>query len=322
MSGRVIEQDELAVAEQEVIRAPSRREELARAVAAGRLRQGRLKATEYVPGLIGWLGLGLVVLMFGIAAFAPVVAPYAPSAQDVAGSLAPPFWEHGGSTAHLLGTDDLGRDLLSRIVYGLRTSLLISLAAVGLATVVGVAVGLLAGYFGGWRESVLMRLTDVQMAFPFIILAVALLAVLPPTPLVIIVVISLALWPGYARVMRSFVAVQTRSDYVVALRALGASGGRIIVRYLLRDMMLPILVFVTLDIATMIIAEALLSFLGIGIQPPTASLGNVMADGKNYLVLGAWWISTLPGAAIFLTVLGLNLLGDSLQAGLDRRVQR
>lgn len=266
-------------------------------------------------------GAVLVAIVLVVAIGAPLFSIHSPQQQDVAHSLLPPVFQ-GGAWTHPLGTDSLGRDLWARIVYGLRTSLLIAVPAVVLGACVGMAVGLLAGYFGGLVDTLLMRLTDVQMAFPFIILAIAILSVTQPGPLVLIVVLSLSTWPTYARVIRSIVMVDGQSEYVLAARSMGAGHLRIIVRYLLRNLWLSVAVLSTLDVATLIILEALLSFLGLGIQPPTPSLGNIMADGKGYLALGQWWLTTLPGVVILITLLGLNLMGDGLQSRLDPRLRR
>jgi ABC-type dipeptide/oligopeptide/nickel transport system permease subunit len=268
------------------------------------------------------VGLVLVALVLILAIGAPFFALNDPAHQDVKNRLAEPFFMSGGKWSHPLGTDGLGRDLWARIIYGLRTSLIIAVPAVMLAAALGVAVGTLAGYFGRFTDTLLMRLTDVQMAFPFIILAIAILSVTRPGPVVLIVVLSLSAWPIYARMVRSIAMVDSQSEYVLAARAMGASHSRILVRYLLRNLLLSVAVLSTLDIATMIVLEALLSFLGLGIQPPTPSLGSVMADGREYLSLGVWWITTLPGFAILITLFGLNLMGDGLQSKLDPRLRR
>jgi peptide/nickel transport system permease protein len=268
------------------------------------------------------IGLVLVLLVVFLAVAAPLVSIHDPQAIDIKNKAAPPVFLPGGSWQHPLGTDGLGRDLWARIVYGLRTSLVISLLAVALAVTIGVTIGIVAGYFGGFAESVLMRLTDVQMAFPFIILAIAILSVTPPGPFVLILVLSLSTWPIYARVIRTLVIVDSGSDYVLVAKAMGASNWRVIRRYLMRNLILGVVIMSTLDIATIIVLEALLGFIGLGIQPPTPSLGNIMADGRSYLALGQWWITTLPGVAILITLLGLNLVGDSLQSNLDPRLRR
>jgi|SRR5579875_3563356 len=278
-----------------------------------------LRETFRGATLIGAL-MVLVVLVLAIGA--PIFALHDPQSQDLLNTTAPPAFVHGGSWNHPFGTDALGRDIWARIVWGLRTSLLVAVPAVILGAGFGVWVGTVAGYFGGVVDTVLMRLTDVQMAFPFIILAIAVLSVATPSPVVLVIVLSLSAWPIYARVTRSITVVDSQSEYVLAARSMGASHLRIIVRYLLRNLIVSIAVLSTLDVATMIVLEALLSFLGMGIQPPTPSLGNVMADGREYLALGVWWITTLPGVAILFTLLGLNLLGDGLQSKLDPRLRR
>jgi ABC-type dipeptide/oligopeptide/nickel transport system permease subunit len=268
------------------------------------------------------VGAILVAVVLILAIGAPLFAMNDPQHQDVKNRLAAPFFMAGGSWDHPLGTDGLGRDLWARIIYGFRTSLMVAVPAVILAAGLGVAIGTLAGYFGRFTDTVLMRLTDIQMAFPFIILAIAILSVTRPGPIVLIVVLSLSAWPIYARMVRSIAMVDSQSEYVLAARAMGASHPRIIVRYLMRNLLLSVAVLSTLDIATMIVLEALLSFLGLGIQPPTPSLGSVMADGREYLSLGVWWITTLPGFAILITLFGLNLMGDGLQSKLDPRLRR
>jgi peptide/nickel transport system permease protein len=268
------------------------------------------------------IGLVLVLIVLILAIGAPLLSLHDPQFIDIKQKMAKPIFLSGGSWDHPLGTDALGRDLWARIIYGLRMSLIISVLAVALAVIMGLTIGILAGYFGGIAESVLMRITDVQMAFPFIILAIAILSVTKPGPLVLVLVLSLSSWPVYARVIRTMVIVDSKSDYVLVAKAMGASHFRIIRRYILRNLLLGVAIMSTLDIATIIVLEALLGFLGLGIQPPTPSLGNIMADGKNYLPLGKWWITTLPGVAILITLLGLNLLGDALQSKLDPRLRR
>jgi peptide/nickel transport system permease protein len=267
-------------------------------------------------------GLVLVLIVLVLAIGAPLFSLHDPQAIDIKNKAAPPVFLSGGTWDHPLGTDGLGRDLWARIVYGLRTSLVISVLTVTLAVTLGMTVGIVAGYFGGNAESILMRITDVQMAFPFIILAIAILSVTQPSPPVLVLVLSLSTWPLYARVIRTMVIVDSGSDYVLVAKAMGASHWRVIRRYLMRNLVLGVVIMSTLDIATIIVLEALLGFIGLGIQPPTPSLGNIMADGRSYLALGQWWITTLPGVAIFITLLGLNLVGDSLQSKLDPRLRR
>jgi peptide/nickel transport system permease protein len=287
---------------------------------ARRRRTGaRLRESLTSYTLVGAILVAIVLLL---CLTAPLVAGHNPVQQDVGNRLQVPVFMHGGSWAHPLGTDGLGRDLWARIVYGLRTSLLISIPAVAIAAILGVLIGITAGYFGGVLGAALMRLTDVQMAFPFIILGITLLSVYSPGPVTLIVVLSLSAWPIYARIIRSIALVDGRSEYVLAARSMGASHWRILTRYLLRNVVVSVLILSTLDIASVIILEALLSFLGLGIQPPGMSLGTVMADGKDYLLNGVWWITTMPGVMILITLLGLNLLGDGLQGKFDPRLRR
>jgi ABC-type dipeptide/oligopeptide/nickel transport system permease subunit len=266
------------------------------------------------------VGAILTALLLITAVGANWIAPRDPARQAPAARLSPPAFMQGGRPEFLLGTDGIGRDLLSRLIFGLRISLAVSFSAVVLAIVVGVLVGLFAGYFGGWLDAVLMRVTDIQLGIPFIVLALAVLATLQPTPPVIIVVLSLSAWPIYARVIRATVLAEKGADYVLAARALGARPNRIIFNYISRNILPPILIVGTIDIATMVIWEALLGFIGIGIQPPTPSWGNIMADGKEY-ILTAWWVAVEPGIAIFITLFSLNLLGDSLQKYIDPRLR-
>ena len=270
------------------------------------------------------LGLTLIVMTLACTFFAPLVAPHDPFEQNVKIRLAPPFWVGGEkyNPQYILGTDQVGRDLLSRIIYGVRTSLLISFAAVAVAVLIGVTVGLFSGFFSpGLIDTILMRITDIQLAFPFIVLAISILTLVRPTPLLIILVLSLAAWPLYARVIRSIIITEKNADYVVAAKAMGASDLRIVINYIARNAIPPVFIVATIDIATMAVFESLLSFIQLGVQPPGISLGNIMADAKNYIAM-AWWIAGLPGFAILFTVLGFNLVGDSLQKYIDPRLRR
>jgi peptide/nickel transport system permease protein len=270
------------------------------------------------------VGLALVVIALTCGIFAPWVAPHDPLEQDMKSRLAAPFWIGGEEyqPQYILGTDQVGRDLLSRIIFGIRTSLIISFAAVAVAVLIGVTVGLLAGFFSpGWIDTVLMRITDIQLAFPFIVLAISILTLVRPSVPLIIVVLSLAAWPLYARVIRSIIITEKNADYVTAAQAMGASDGRVIVNYIARNAIPPVFIVATIDIATMAVFEALLSFIQLGVQPPGISLGNIMADGKNYIAM-AWWITGLPGFAILFAVLGFNLVGDALQSYIDPKLRR
>jgi peptide/nickel transport system permease protein len=280
------------------------------------------KVIGLFPNWTSFIGACMVVIVIFVSITAPLISPHDPKAQNLKAAFVPPVWEKGGNPSYILGTDALGRDLLSRIIFGLRTSLAISITAVILLLFIGITIGLLAGYYGGgFLDNLLMRVTDVQMALPFIVLAITILSVLEPSIPVLIVVLSLVQWPLYARVVRGIVLIERDADYILAAKAMGASDFRIITRYLLRNIIIAVLILSTLDMAAMIIGEATLSFIGLGVQPPTPSLGNIMADGRLKLAL-YWWITTLPGVVIFFTILGLNLFGDGMQMILDPRLRK
>ncbi len=258
-------------------------------------------------------GAVIVAFMFFLALLAPVLGGD-PGAIDVSARLQAP----GG--AHLLGTDDLGRDVLTRILYGARISLLVGFVAVGIATLIGILLGAAAGYYGGWIDSVIMRFVDIMLCFPSFFLILAVIAFLEPSIWNIMIIIGLTGWMGVARLVRAeFLSLRER-DFVLAARALGASDGRVIFRHVLPNALSPVLVSATLGVAGAILTESALSFLGIGVQPPTPSWGNMLIAGKQTLGT-AWWLSAFPGLAILLTVLGYNLLGEGIRDALDPRLK-
>jgi peptide/nickel transport system permease protein len=265
-------------------------------------------------------GLLVVAIAAGAAICAPLVAPFDPYAQEISQRLHPPGWQDAQGGVHWLGTDHLGRDILSRIVHGARIALLVGLAAVAISGVLGMAVGLVSGYFGGRIDDAFMRLADVQLAFPFILLAIAVIGVLGPSLRNIIVVIGVSSWVVYARVVRGEVLSIREREYIHAAAALGVGDARILVRHVLPNAFTPWLVVATLDMARVIVIESALSFLGLGVQPPTPTWGGMLADGRVYLST-AWWLATFPGLAILLTVLGINLFGDGLRDTLDPRLK-
>jgi peptide/nickel transport system permease protein len=269
----------------------------------------------------GFFGATVLLLVVISAAFAPLIAPHNPNEQDLVRVTVPPFWEADGSTEYLIGTDNLGRDLLSRLLYGAQVSLLVASIAVLLSGSVGVVLGLVSGYFGGRVDSVLMAVAEVQLAFPFILLAIAIISVFGPSLETTVLALAIASWVSYARIVRAETLTQREREYIVAVRALGASSGRILFRHVLPLMATPILVVATLEIARMIVIESALSFLGLGVQPPRASWGSMVADGRDYLLI-AWWLSVFPGLAITLTVMAVNLLGDWLRDAFDPRLRR
>jgi len=264
-------------------------------------------------------GLIMVLGVVFSAILAPLISPHDPILQDVEKRLLPPLGQAGADPNYLLGTDQLGRDIVSRLIYGARISIVVSVSAVVFSAFLGTIIGLFSGFYGGKIDSVFMRLADVQLAFPFILLAIAIIAVLGPNLQNIIIVMGITGWVIYARVVRAEVLSLREKEYVMAVRALGGSDGRIIFNHLLPNVLPPIIVIITLEMARMIIMEAALSFLGLGIQPPTPTWGGMLADGRVYLVT-SWWLATFPGLVIMLVVLGINLLGNWLRDMLDPRL--
>ena len=266
-------------------------------------------------------GLVVVALVLLTALTAPWVSPFDPIEQDIGDRrLKPPGWRDDAGRLHVLGTDHLGRDLLSRVVHGAQPALLVGFAAVVISGVLGLVAGLVSGYFGGRVDDVLMRLADIQLAFPFILLAIAVIGVLGPSLPTIIVVIGVSSWVVYARVVRSAVLSLREREFVQAALALGSRDLRVLLQHVLPNALTPWLVVATLDMARVIVIESALSFLGLGVQPPTPTWGGMLADGRVYIST-AWWLATFPGLAILVTVLGINLFGDGLRDTLDPRLK-
>jgi peptide/nickel transport system permease protein len=259
-------------------------------------------------------GMIVILVFVFIAIFAPLLAPYEPDAQDLNVARQQP------SAAHWLGTDALGRDTLSRIIYGARTSLLVGIVSVGIAAFLGIWLGLIAGFYGGWAYNIIMRFIDALMAFPMILLALLLAALLGGGLKNVVIAIGIALTSLYARLMCSQVLSAKENDYVTAAKSLGAGNWRIMVRHLLPNCLPPIIVLITLQLGTAILSEAGLSFLGIGIQPPQASWGAMVNDGYKYLLMTPV-LSFAPGVAIMLVVFSFNILGDGLRDALDPRLR-
>jgi peptide/nickel transport system permease protein len=261
----------------------------------------------------------VLLLVVAVAAVgAGVLAPRNPLAQEVIARLQEPGWSDGDGWTAWLGTDHLGRDILSRLIYGGRVSLVVSFTSVAGSLAIGLVLGLLAGFYGGPTETVIMRLTDLQLAFPFILLALAIVALLRPSLSTIIVVFTITSWPIYARVVRGSVLVLKAQDFVVAARALGRSELALLARHVAPNTLAPLTVIAFLEVARMILTEAALGFLGLGVPPPTPTWGNMLADGRDY-IRDAWWLSGFPGLAIMVTAAGANLLGDGLRDLLDPR---
>jgi peptide/nickel transport system permease protein len=259
-------------------------------------------------------GLALVLGLFVVSVFAPWLAPYDPNLIDLKQVLMPP------SSDHYLGTDTLGRDVLSRIIFGSQVSLKVGFVAVGLATLIGLLIGALAGYYGGWVDQGLMRLVDLMLCFPAFFLILAVIAVLEPSIWNIMVVIGLTSWMGVARLVRAeFLSLRER-EFVTAARALGAGDTRLILRHMLPNALAPVMVSATLGVAGAILTESALSFLGLGVQPPTPSWGNILTAGKDNIEI-AWWLSVFPGLAILITVMSYNLLGEGIREAIDPRLK-
>ncbi len=269
-----------------------------------RLQRNRLAMT----------GLVMVLALFAVSLLAPWLAPYDPGYIDLRAVLMPP------SPGHPLGTDLLGRDVLSRIIFGSRVSLKVGFVAVGLATLIGLMVGCLAGFYGGWVDLILMRLVDLMLCFPSFFLILAVIAVLEPSIWNIMVVIGLTGWMGVARLVRAEFLTLREREFVVAARALGASDLRLMVRHMLPNALAPVMVSATLGVAGAILTESALSFLGLGVQPPTPSWGNILTAGKDNIEI-AWWLSFFPGLAILITVMSYNFLGEGIREAIDPRLK-
>ena len=259
---------------------------------------------------------GVLLLIIATAVFAPFIAPYDPLTVDIRHRLSPPAWMEHGTAEHLLGTDQVGRDLLARMIYGGRVSLVVGVASVIISATIGVLLGLGAGYFGSNTDWTIMTVINVMLTFPFVLLALAVIAVLGPSLPNMIFVLGVAGWPIYARVVRAETLALREREFVTAGRALGMSHLRIIFRQIAPNLVSTIVVIATLQVAQVIILESFLSFLGLGVQPPTPAWGNMLGEGRLYM-LNSWWIATFPGLAIFLTTLVINLMGNALRDWLD-----
>ena len=266
-----------------------------------------------------WLTMAAIFVLLAfvfIGIFAPLLAPYDPNAQNLAMRLQPPL-----SDGHLLGTDGLGRDVLSRLIYGSRISLMVGFSAVLLAAVIGIVIGLISGYLGGWVDSLLMRIVDAFLAFPFLLLAIAIVAVLGRGLDNIVIALVITGWVLYARLVRGETLSLREREFVLSARGLGTNPFAIMFEHILPNCMAPILVVATLEIGVVIVTEASLSFLGLGASASEPSWGGMLADGRAY-VTRAWWLATLPGLAIFVIVLAVNILGDALRDALDPRHEK
>ncbi len=263
---------------------------------------------------LGVGGLVIIVIVFFIAIFAPFLSPYDPGKTDVSLKLKPPSFQH------YLGTDQLGRDVFSRMLYGSQISLSVGFVAVGISILIGILVGAMAGYKGGWVDSLLMRFVDIMLSFPSFFLILTVVAILRPNIYNVMIVIGITSWEGTARFVRAeFLSLRER-DYVQAARALGVKDRRIIFRHILPNALAPVFVTASLGVASAILVEAGLSFLGFGVQPPAPSWGNILTEGRTY-IFDAWWLTVFPGLAILITVLSFNLFGEGLRDALDPRLR-
>lgn len=263
----------------------------------------------------GWM----VILVVLAAILAPILTPYEPNKQDLRNKLAPPAWQSGGHWDHPLGTDHLGRDMLARILYGSRTSLSVGFLATLATAMIGILLGLVSGYFGGVADTIISRLVDIQMAFPSILLALAVTVMLGSSFRNLVIVLAVTSWVMFARIVRADVFSFKHREFIEAARSIGAGHVRIMRLHVAPNLVGTVMVVLALTVARVVIAEASLSFLGVGIQPPTASWGGMLSEGRDYLSV-AWWISTMPGIALMITVIGISLLGDALRDILDPRL--
>ncbi|HEY0214251.1 MAG TPA: ABC transporter permease [Paenirhodobacter sp.] len=279
-----------------------------------RLGRGYMIWLSFSSNRLALLGLGTILALLLIALFAPLLAPHSPVSGDLANArLLPP-----GSPGYLLGTDDQGRDILSRLLYGSRLTLMVVVLVAIIAAPVGLLVGAVAGYAGGWVDAVLMRITDIFLAFPKLVLAMAFVAALGPGIENAVLAIAITSWPPYARMARAEALGVRNSDYIAAVRLMGASPARIVIRHIMPMCLSSLIVRVTLDMAGIILTAAGLGFLGLGAQPPLPEWGAMIASGRRY-ILDQWWVAAMPGIAIVVVSLGFNLLGDGLRDALDPR---
>ena len=287
------------------------------AVAAVRRRKSRMLDVLRHPTVIASFVVLAVVIVVAVAA--PLISPYDPLEQQLEARLAPPVWA-GGSLDHVFGTDQLGRDVLSRLMYGARVSIAIGVMAVLVSGVLGVTAGVVAGYYGGLVDELLMRLADLRLALPFVLLVISVIAVFGPSFTNLIVILGITGWVPYAKIVRAETLSMREREFIVAARAVGAGNNRIMFRHILPNTVAAAIVIGSLELANIIVIEASLSFLGLGVQPPTPSWGNMLGEARDYLVSN-FWLATLPGIAISLTAISVNLIGDWLRDVLDPRIQ-
>jgi peptide/nickel transport system permease protein len=268
---------------------------------------------------VGVVGATVCFVILVAALFAPLITPVGPLASDLAARLKPPSWAAAGSPVHLLGTDHLGRDVLARILYGARVSLFAATCAIVISCLIGVTLGVLAGYFGRMIDQVVSTVVNIMLTFPFMLLSLAVIALLGPSFRNMVLVLGITEWIHYTRVVRSEVFRLREQDFVLVAKSIGLSSWNIILRHVVPNLLNTVIVIASLQMARMIILESFLSFLGLGIQPPTPSWGGMLGEGRMY-IFGNWWLATFPGLAIFVTTLGINLMGDGLRDFLDPKM--
>ena len=289
------------------------------------LRSSRRTLPAWVRRLrqspVGIIGAVIVVTVVVVAITAPLIAPHDPTRLQLGRRLLPPFWLPGANPAHFLGTDQLGRDVLSRLIWGSRVSVIVGVSAVALSALIGVTLGLVSGFFGGWVDGLISRAIDSFMAIPFIVLALAVVSVLGASLPNLILVLGITGWVSFARVVRGEVMSVKERDYIAAVQSVGQRTPLILIRHILPNVAGSIIVLATLDVALTIISESSLSFLGLGVQPPTVTWGMMLSEGREHLAT-SWWLATFPGLAISVTVLGIIFLGDWLRDVLDPRLKK
>lgn len=288
-------------------------------IRAGQSRSKRM-LKQLLRSKTGSVGAFIVIIVCMVAIFAPILATHDPAELDPLLRLKPPVWMEGGLADHLLGTDNLGRDIFSRIVYGAQVSLIVGIGAVLVSGAIGAVLGLLSGFYGKWINALIMRVADSFLAIPTILFMLVVLAVVGPGLTTLIFVIGVTNWVSYARVVRGEVLSIKERDFVKAAKAVGAKDGRIIFKHILPNVASSFIVISGMNVATTIIMEASLSFLGLGIKPPAVSWGGMLSDGRQYIAT-SWWVATFPGIAITITVLGVIFLGDWLRDVLDPRMK-
>lgn len=264
----------------------------------------------------GIVGLAMVSLVVAMAFFAPSISPKDPLEQDLQARLRPPFWDEKTDPNFKMGTDQVGRDMLSRLIYGSRISLSVGFLTMACSALVGISLGILAGYYRGTMDSIISNAANIMMSFPYILLAISVMAAAGPGYINLIMVLGLTGWPIYTRLVRAEVIELKSRDFMTAAWALGGGDSGVILKHILPNLASSIIVLATFELARMIIRESFLSFLGLGIPPPSASWGGMLAEGRSYM-LNLWWLAAIPGSAIFFTTLGINLMGDGLRDWLD-----